>query len=90
MHKGWIGIVADFQVRNGGVLINLSDEGGVRFRWIHRNSLMVLPEACNQQVLKLPLSRLKWMSELEFLSLCGKFGDEDDQDGQGELGPSAT
>ena len=34
--------------------------------------------------------RLKGMSALDFLSLCGKFGDEDDQDRDGELGPAAA
>ena len=42
--KGWIGIVADFMTRNPGVLVNLSDETGVRFRWFHRDSLEVVDE----------------------------------------------
>ena len=42
--KGWIGIVADFMKRNPGVLVNLSDKTGVRFRWIHKDNLEVINE----------------------------------------------
>jgi len=40
--KGWIGIIADFMKRNNGVLVNLSDNSGIRFRWIHQDNLKVL------------------------------------------------
>jgi len=40
--KGWVGIVAGFMKRNPGVLINLSDASGIRFRWVHRKNLEVI------------------------------------------------
>ena len=42
--KGWIGTVAGFMKRNPGVLVNLSDSTGVRFRWIHKDNLEVIDE----------------------------------------------
>ena len=39
---GWIGTVAGFHKRNCGVLVNLSDKYGVRFRWIHIDNLRIL------------------------------------------------
>ena len=45
--KGWIGIVADFQKRNAGILVNLSDHSGVKFRWIRREKLELVKEKNN-------------------------------------------
>ena len=42
--KGWIGIVGGFMKRNPGVMVNLSDKSGIRFRWIHRDNLEVISE----------------------------------------------
>jgi len=42
--KGWVGIVADFMNRNSGVLVDLSDEEGVMFRWISIYNLEVIDE----------------------------------------------
>ena len=39
---GQTGIVAGFQKRNSGVLINFSDSAGVLFRWIHIDNLRVI------------------------------------------------
>jgi hypothetical protein len=42
--KGWIGRILDFMKRNPGVLVDLSDERGVKVRWIHRDNLEVINE----------------------------------------------
>lgn len=42
--KGWEGIVTDFMKRNSGVLVNLSDESGILFRWIDIRDLGVINE----------------------------------------------
>ena len=42
--KGWLGIVADFMKRNTGVLVNLSDKHGIRFRWIRSEDLEVIED----------------------------------------------
>jgi len=44
--KGWIGKIVGFMKRNPGVLVDLSDENGVRCRWIHRDNL----EAINEEI----------------------------------------
>ena len=40
--KGWIGIVAAFWKRNGGVLVDFSDNKGIRFRCVHIDNLEVI------------------------------------------------
>jgi len=40
--KGFIGIVVAFKKRNGGVLVDYSDNWGIRIRCIHINNLEVL------------------------------------------------
>ena len=42
--KGWVGIVSDFHTRNAGVLIDLSNNAGVRFRWVHHKYLKKVSE----------------------------------------------
>ena len=42
--KGWIGKVAGFMKRNSGVLVDLSDEQGIMFRWISIYNLEVIDE----------------------------------------------
>ena len=44
IHKGWIGIVAGFMKRNNGVMVNLSNERGIRFRWIDYRNLRLIDE----------------------------------------------
>ena len=42
IEKKWIGIVSDFHKRNSGVLVDLSDLKGVRFRWVSQKYLKKL------------------------------------------------
>ena len=42
--KGWVGIVSDFHTRNAGVLIDLSNNGCVRFRWVNHKYLKKVSE----------------------------------------------
>ena len=42
---GWVGIVSEFQKRNGGVLVNLSDDKGIKYRWIHILNLEVINDS---------------------------------------------
>jgi len=43
--KNWEGTILQFMKRNPGVLVDLSDEKGVRCRWIHRDNLEVISES---------------------------------------------
>ena len=45
LHKrlGWIGIVVEVN-KYGHPMVNLSDAMGILFRWVHRDSLVVLKE----------------------------------------------
>ena len=40
--KDWLGTVAAFNKRNGGVLVDLSDDNGIKFRCVHINNLEVV------------------------------------------------
>jgi preprotein translocase subunit YajC len=40
--KGIVGVVVAFKKRNGGVLVDYSDDSGIRFRCVHINNLEVI------------------------------------------------
>ena len=41
--KGWIGTITQIDKR-GHPMVNLNDEWGVLFRWVHRDSVEVVNE----------------------------------------------
>ena len=51
--KGWIGTITQIDKR-GHPMVNLNDEWGVLFRWVHRDSVEVVNEGgCFAQERKL-------------------------------------
>ena len=42
--KNWQGIVASISNRNGGILVDLSDDSGIKFRIIHYSNLEIIHE----------------------------------------------